>query len=81
MATVQPDVLISDISMPEHDGFWMLEEARERELLDGVPTLALTALELKAGELKAAGFDAYLRKPVDPNVLCNSVQTLARGRR
>jgi CheY-like chemotaxis protein len=81
LATVKPDVLVSDISMPDHDGFWLLNEARRLGRLTGVPTLAVTALDLDPAELRDGGFDAGLRKPVDPNALCNSVQALARGRK
>ena len=80
LATLKPDVLVSDINMPGHDGFWLLEEARRLDRLDGVPTLAVTALALTPQQLKEAGFNAYLRKPVDPNELCNTVQALARRR-
>ena len=80
LATLKPDVLVSDINMPGHDGFWLLEEARRLDRLDGVPTLAVTALALTPQQLKEAGFNAYLRKPVDPNELFNTVQALARRR-
>lgn len=39
----------------------------------------MTALQLKASEIKKAGFDASLRKPVDPDILCGTVQKLGRG--
>lgn len=81
METVTPDVLVSDINMPQHDGFWLLHEARRLGRLDGVPVLAVTALELQDKQLADAGFGGYLRKPVDPNALCNTVQALARGRK
>ena len=81
METMKPNVLVSDINMPEHDGFWLLGEACGRGWLDGVATLAVSALDLAPKEMTDAGFDSYLRKPVDPNVLCNSVQALARARK
>ena len=81
METMKPDVLVSDINMPEHDGFWLLGEAHKRGWLDGVATLAVTALDFTAQQMTDAGFDSYLRKPVDPNMLCNTVQALARGRK
>jgi CheY-like chemotaxis protein len=81
METMKPDVLVSDITMPEYDGFWLLREARRRRWLDGVATLATTALELRPQQITDGGFDSYLRKPVDPNELCDTVQRLARGRK
>jgi CheY-like chemotaxis protein len=37
LACVKPDVLLSDITMPGHDGLWLLGEARGRGYLDGWP--------------------------------------------
>jgi CheY-like chemotaxis protein len=80
MATVKPNVLVTDINMPQHDGFWLLDEARKRGHMDGVQTLAVTALELTTAQVEEGGFDGYLRKPVDPDDLCGTVQKLGRGR-
>jgi CheY-like chemotaxis protein len=41
----------------------------------------VTALDLSPDDVKAAGFDAYLRKPVEPNRLCGTVQALAAQHR
>ena len=65
--------------MPERDGVWLLTEARRQGLLNGVPTLVVTALAMTPQEVQETGFDAYLRKPIDPTVLCNTVQYLARA--
>lgn len=81
LATMKPDALVTDIAMPEEDGFALVREARQRGVLDGVPTLALTAFTFSQAQVREAGFDAYLRKPVDPNKLCTTVQELVRRRR
>jgi CheY-like chemotaxis protein len=70
-----------DISMPGHDGWWLVREAERLGYLAGVPRLAVSALDLKPEEIRDGGFDAFLRKPVDPQALCNTVQALARGRK
>ena len=80
LATMKPDALITDLSMPKQDGAAFVEDARQRGLLDGVPTLAVTAFTFSKAQLRELGFDAYLRKPVDPNGLCTTVQALARRR-
>lgn len=80
LATMKPDVLVSDIRMPRRDGWWLVNEARNRGHLDGVPTLAVTGFDLKLQQIDGAGFDEYLRKPVDRDHLCMTVQRLSRER-
>ena len=42
---LRPDVLVSDMQMPERDGAWLVAEARNRGLLKGVPgTWALSSV-------------------------------------
>jgi CheY-like chemotaxis protein len=75
---VRPTVLVSDMSMPTHDGRWLVAEARRSGLLTGIPALVVTALPMTPQQVREAGFDAYLSKPVDPTLLCNTVGNLAR---
>jgi CheY-like chemotaxis protein len=80
---VVPDVLVSDVSMPGHDGYWLIRELRTREAARGgsVPAVAVTAMsEHGPRQAMTAGFQAHLRKPVDPWELCRVVETLARQR-
>jgi CheY-like chemotaxis protein len=81
LATLRPDVLVTDISMPGQDGVELLHEARARGVLDGVPTVAVSAFAPSDKRALEAGFDAYLQKPVDPNQLCTTVQALAHRRK
>jgi CheY-like chemotaxis protein len=74
LAAVQnepPAVLVSDIAMPERDGYWLLDQVRSK---DGAkpPVIAVTAHADSHDRQRAlrAGFDAYLVKPVDPDELC-----------
>jgi DNA-binding response OmpR family regulator len=78
LGRVRPTVLISDLSMPEQDGSWLVTEARRSGLLADVPALVVTALTMTPREVREAGFDAYLRKPVDPLLLCETVRALVR---
>jgi len=80
---VVPDVLVSDVSMPGHDGYWLIRELRTREAARGghVPAVAVTAMSQHGPrQAMTAGFQAHLRKPVDPWELCRVVETLARQR-
>jgi CheY-like chemotaxis protein len=80
---VVPDVLVSDIAMPTRDGVWLIGQIRARNQEGGreVPALAVTAAdEHEQRRIRAAGFQRYLRKPVDPWEFCNTVASLSRLR-
>ena len=78
-------VLVSDIGMPGEDGFDLISRVRahENEELRDLPALALTAFARAQDKAKAlaAGFDAYLSKPVDTAALIQQLADLARQRR
>lgn len=69
----QFDVLISDIGMPEMDGFEFIKEVRALEAggRRQVPAVALTAFARPDDRRRAmiAGFDTFLSKPVDTGEL------------
>ncbi len=78
----RPDVLVSDIAMPEEDGYSLIRRIRLRSPEKGgiVPAVALTAYA-KIGDrvsILAAGFQMYLSKPTDPKELVAVVGSLAR---
>ncbi|MEG4805419.1 response regulator [Microcoleus sp. ARI1-B5] len=75
-----PDVLVSDIGMPEEDGYSLLRKLRSWATERGgkFRAIALTAYardEDRASALKA-GFDRHLAKPVQPDVLVEAVVSL-----
>ena len=75
-----PDVIVSDIGLPGMDGYALL--GRLRELAPaGVPAVALTAYAgpEERGRAFAAGYDAHLAKPVEPQALVDSVRGVLRG--
>lgn len=64
----RPDMVISDIGMPEMDGYQVARKIREIYRDDGhLPIVAVTAFARAEDEAKAmqAGFDAHLPKPLD----------------
>jgi CheY-like chemotaxis protein len=77
----QPDVVVCDLVMPGDDGYALIRTLRARERERRVPVIALTAYGFAYGaeEVLAAGFDAFLRKPVEPWELCRTVDRLRRG--
>jgi CheY-like chemotaxis protein len=76
-----PDVLVTDLAMPVEDGFGLLEYCRHHPdpRLQALPILALTAYggQQAADRVMAAGFDAYLAKPVEPSRVNELVRDLA----
>ncbi len=78
------DVLVSDIAMPDEDGYALIRKVRERDARHGggIPAVALTAYA-KIGDrvsILAAGFQMYLSKPADPTELVAVVGSLASRR-
>lgn len=80
---IQPDLVFLDIQMPDEDGYSALRQIRQDPGIAGMRVIALTAFAMQGDREKAlaAGFDAYISKPVDPKTLRHQVdQLLARGR-
>ena len=75
-----PDVLISDIGMPEQDGYDLIRQLRSLELSRGgrIPAIALTAYASPADRKRAleSGYQAHVAKPVDPAEVADLVVSL-----
>jgi PAS domain S-box-containing protein len=74
-----PDVIVSDVAMPEQDGYDFMKRVRQMEApMSTVPAAALTALARVADRRRAllAGFQTHLTKPVDPTELVTTVANL-----
>ena len=71
-----PDVLISDIRMPEEDGYALIRSLRSAGVV--LPAIALTAYARRedADEAYAAGFQVHLPKPIDAGRLIDAVSSL-----
>jgi PAS domain S-box-containing protein len=74
----QVDLIISDIGMPEMDGFQMIKQLREISGYQEIPAIALSgyASQKDAKAALAAGFNAHVSKPVDPAELVIMVNGL-----
>jgi signal transduction histidine kinase/ActR/RegA family two-component response regulator len=86
IASERPDVVVSDIAMPDEDGFAFLRALRTQEAERGeapLPVAALTAFARPEDRQRAlaAGFDAHLAKPVDAEKLCATIAALLRTAR
>ncbi len=73
-----PDIILMDLSLPILDGIEATKKIRASDGLDKVPVIAVTAhqeTDFRAGA-KAAGFDAYVIKPVDIEWLSELIKGL-----
>ncbi len=81
---LRPDVLLSDIGMPEADGFSLIKQVRDLPAESGgrTPAAALTAFARVEDRVKVlrSGFQIHLPKPIEPMELITVVANLA-GRR
>lgn len=80
----QPDVLISDIAMPEEDGYMLIGRVRSLPVDAGgrTPAIAVTAYAGRADHQRAiaAGFDAHFSKPVDIEALVDTLIDIRSAR-
>ena len=78
----RPDVLVSDIAMPDEDGYGLIEKVRLLENNDSqnIPAVAITAYAKEEDRERAlsAGFQIYLAKPVELTELISVVARAAK---
>ncbi|WP_341532194.1 response regulator (plasmid) [Nostoc sp. UHCC 0302] len=79
------DILISDINMPFKDGYWLIQEIRSLPLPQkrDIPAIAVTGdveFQVRSKAL-AAGFQAYMEKPLAPEQLIAEVAKLLKSRK
>ncbi|MEL6556268.1 MAG: response regulator, partial [Cyanobacteria bacterium J06621_11] len=77
-----PNVLISDIMMPQVDGYQFLKQVREDVRFQALPVVFLTARGMTSDRIQGykAGADAYLAKPFDPEELVAIINSLIERR-
>jgi two-component system CheB/CheR fusion protein len=72
------DVIISDIGMPEMNGYQLAREIREIPGYETVPMVAVTGYSMFDDKERSqnAGFNAHLTKPIDPRALLDLIEQL-----
>jgi signal transduction histidine kinase/DNA-binding response OmpR family regulator len=72
----RPDLVLMDISLPVMDGILALAALRAEESLGYLAVIALTASAMKGNreEILAHGFDGYVAKPIDAQVLLRTIK-------
>jgi len=79
LQTFKPDVLLSDIGLPIESGYELIRKVRSLPSESrGIPAVALTAFATEKDKLLAlsAGFQVHLVKPVEPDVLVETIERL-----
>ncbi len=80
MPRVRPDLLVSDIGMPEHDGYQLIRDIRRLppEFGGRTPAIALTAFARSEDRTRAmlAGYQIHVSKPIEPHELVAAVASL-----
>ncbi|HEX8194967.1 MAG TPA: ATP-binding protein [Pyrinomonadaceae bacterium] len=77
----KPDLLVSDIGMPNEDGYSLIAKIRSLPESEGgkTPAIALTAFARIEDRIRALsqGFQMFVPKPVEPNELIAAIRSLA----
>jgi PAS domain S-box-containing protein len=77
----KPDLLVSDIGMPNEDGYSLIAKIRSLPETEGgkIPAIALTAFARIEDRIRALsqGFQMFVPKPVEPNELIAAIRSLA----
>ena len=78
-----PDIIISDIMMPEMDGIELCESVKKDIRISHIPIILLTALESVEKRISGlcSGADAYISKPFDDKLLITQIINLLESRK
>jgi signal transduction histidine kinase/CheY-like chemotaxis protein len=83
IAQSKPDLLLSDLGMPEVDGYTLIRKLRSLSVDEGgqIPAIALTAYaaETTQQQVFAAGFQLHIAKPADPSKLVAAIAALVKS--
>lgn len=80
----RPDIIISDIMMPEMDGFQFCRELKKNEILKKIPLIFYTSIYKDEADEKLAmdvGASAYIRKPEDPKIIIGIINKVLKDHR
>ena len=85
LETFAPEVLISDVGMPDLDGYMLIRQIRTfaSSRSRAIPAIALTAYagESDQQQALAAGFQMHLAKPIEPDRLIHAIVALLNEHR
>ncbi|KAM3112940.1 response regulator [Phormidesmis sp. 146-33] len=75
LTDIQPNLLLSDLGMPDVDGYGLIQQVRAMPEFEHLPAIALTAYAAETTQQKvfAAGFQQHIPKPADPASLVAAI--------
>ena len=78
LKSITPDIIVSDIGMPDTDGFELLQKIRELPELENTPAIAISGYASEADRKQAlgVGYRALMAKPVDVDALFELIHSL-----
>ena len=81
--TEMPDIVLSDVSMPEKDGFQLCQTIKDDSTTCHIPVVLVTAKTTKEDQIAGlqTGADAYITKPFDPEYLQALIHSLLDNRK
>lgn len=76
------DLILLDIRLPYEDGYGALKKIRSSPRLKTIPVIAVTAeaSEEQMKKARAAGFNGFLGKPLDPDRFPDQIQRIMNGK-
>jgi CheY-like chemotaxis protein len=74
--TEQPKLVLLDVALPDHDGFWVCRSLKSSPSTAHIPVIMLTAMSLPSDREQAieAGADGYIVKPFSPRALLQELE-------
>jgi CheY-like chemotaxis protein len=83
LSATDVDIIVCDLGLPGENGLEFIRWMRARAASHDVPAIAVTFFSERFGvrEARAAGFDVFLRKPIDPTDIVHVVATLVNRQR
>ena len=77
---IRPDLILCDLRLPKLDGYGVARRLKAEPSFATIPLIAVTASAMVGDRDKviAAGFDGYIRKPIDPETFVAEVEAFLR---
>lgn len=75
-----PDIIVTEIVLPEEDGYSYLERIKNNKKFSSIPVIVLTQLSEKKEQIRCLqlGVDAYLNKPIEDKLLLAQINNLTK---